>query len=256
MRALFWIALCLVGLAGVLFPCIYLYTASKLPQLETEFDLETHFRNSVEGERISLQAARSEKNPRPVKFERPDFSTYPKDLVALYVSEMGCPTFFESPREEGARWGWRLFIGMVTGAMPRGDGGCERYLALRLAAGLGIKEKLDRTVAANKIHAVLEKDQLVAFDLETTRFARGVVGVRDAAWALYKKDLNDMSLAELAELTLALPVHGYYSQIRECRNASIIRQNRDHILRNLARRALVSKIRAEEAMAVPVACLN
>ncbi len=250
------IAVFLLGLVGVLFPVIYLYTASKLPQLESEFDLESHFRNSVEGERISLQAALSEKAPRPVKFERPDFSTFPKDLVALYISEMGCPTFFESPREEGPRWGWRLFTGMVTGAMPEGDGACERYLALRLVWGMGIREQLDRTVAANKLRAVLQKDELVAYDLDTMRFERGVVGVRDAAWSLYKKELKNLDLAELAELMLALPIHGYYSQVKECRNASIIKQNRDHILRSLARRGLVSKDRAEQATAAPVACLN
>ena len=256
MRALVWIALFLVGLAGVVIPSIYLYTASKLPQLESENDLETHLRHSIEGERLSVQAGQYARDKRPVRFERPDFASYPKDLVALYISELRCPTFFQTSREEGPRWAWRMFIGAMAGAVPQGDGACERILALRLASALGIHETLERTVAANKLRAFLQKDQLVAYDLETMSFARGVVGVRDVAWSLYRKELKDMSLAELAELTLVLPVHGYYEDMRDCRNASLIKQNRNHILEGLAKSALVPRARAEQAMKAPVACLD
>ena len=61
-------------------------------------------------------------------------------------------------------------------------------------------------------------------------------------------------LAELDELSLALPPHSMYSTAVQCRNASLIRQNRDVLLTDLATFKLVTEERSRSAMAQPVAC--
>lgn len=254
-RAIIWIGLFLLGVMGIVLPGVYLYTANGLPRLESEYDLETQLRMSIEGERMSIRAGQFQDHARSHKFEKPEFSKLPHDLIALYISQMGCSNFFRTPREEGPRWGWRLFAGMGNVELE-GDGGCERYLALRLANALGIKGDLQMTVAANKLHGFLQKDQLIAYDMASMYFGRGIVGVEDAAWELYKKDLHKMELAELAEFTMALPIHGYYDALRECKNASIIKQNRDYILSTLAEHSLVPQEKVNEAMKQPVACLS
>jgi len=254
-RTIVWLVLFLVGLSGVVIPGVYFHTASQLPRLESEYDLETHFRLSIEGERMSIRAGRYEEPARSHKFEKPEFARLPHDLIALYISQMGCANFFRTPREEGPAWGWRMLVGLM-GVQPDGDGRCERYLALRLAQTLGIRGDLQTTVAANKIHGFLQKDQLIAYDLATMYFDRGVVGVEDATWELYGKAPEDLDLAELAEFTMALPIHGYYQALKECKNAAIIKQNRDYILDLLGSHALVPPEKIEAAKQRGVACLG
>ena len=226
MKTLLWLVLCFIGLLGVALPIIYLHTASKLPRLETEYDVEKLLRNSIEGERMSLRAATVE-HPRPVEFKRPDFSRLPKDLVALYISQMGCPTYFQTPREEGPKWAWRLFSRLVLNSEPRGDGACERRFSVRLASALGIEGGLAQTVAAHRLHSFLQKDQLIAYDLASIYFDRGIVGVEDASFKLFSRELDTLTLPLLAELALALPPYSFYDDNVVCRNASRLRQNRD-----------------------------
>lgn len=246
----------MLGLAGVLIPLTYLYTASKLPQLESEFDVDKLLKHSIEGERMSLRAGQFERNPRPITFNRPDFSRLPKDLVALYIRHMECPRYFQTPREDGAAWAWRLFVGATMGTAPPGEGGCERLLAMRIAQGLGISGNLQLTVAAHRLHAFMQKDQLIAYDLAILYFERGVVGVEDAAFTLFKKELNELQFQELAELQLALPPFYRYWDIRQCKNPTVLRQDRNMLLEDLAGWKLVSEDRARNAMLEPLGCME
>jgi transglycosylase-like protein len=252
-KTLLWLVLFLIGLAGVVTPALYLHASSKLPQLETEFDLEKQLRHSIEGERMSLQAGTFGPK-RPITYTKPDFSRLPKDLVALYIAQLGCPTYFQTRREDGAKWAWRLFSVVTFGTEPPGDGVCERIIATRLAVALGISGSLELAVAANRLHSFLQKDQLIAYDLSTLYFERGIVGVEDAAHKIFGRELDTLKLQELAELSLTLPPHYMYADALVCRNASLIRQNRDVLLSDLAGFKLVTEERARTAMAQPVIC--
>ncbi len=250
LRSLLWISLFLFGVAGVVTPIVYLYVASGLPPLETEFDLEAQLRQYVEGERLSHQMGQATPEHQR-RFERPDFSKLPKDLVALFISRLGCPTYFQTPREQGLDWGWRLVDALLTGNQPDGDGWCERSLALSLAQSVGVKGPLAETVAAHKVHTFLQKDQLVAYYLGTLRFDRAVVGVDDAAQDLFHKPLAQLELNELAELMLAFD---YYSDVKSCHNAGLIRKNRDYLLQVLMTQGLVPEDKGRTAQASAVAC--
>jgi hypothetical protein len=254
-KTLLWLVLLLIGLAGIAFPAAYLNAASKLPRLETEFDLEKQLRHSIEGERMSLRAGTFE-HSRPMDYKRPDFARLPKDLVALYIAQLGCPTYFQTPREDGPKWSWRLFSYVSFGTEPPGDGGCERLLAVRLASKLGIEGNLERVIAAHRLHSFLQKDQLIAYDLSSLYFERGIVGVEDAAFKIFGRELDTLQLPELAELSLALPPHSFYESAVSCRNASLIRQNRDVLLTDLFGYKLVTEERARSAMTRPVACTH
>jgi hypothetical protein len=254
-KSVLWILLFLLGLAGVLLPVAYLYHASKLPQLDSEYDVEKLLKNSIEGERMSLVVGLMVKPDRPITFTRPDFARLPKDLVALYITQMGCPTYFQTPREDGVAWAWRLLAGATVNVRPGGDGRCERLLAARIAVKLGVNESLPLAVAINKIHASLQKDQLIAYDLAIISFERGVVGVEDVAYKLFGKELDRLQLAELAELQLALPPHNYYGALKRCQNAAIIKQNRDYMLTQLVELDLLPDEKARNAIAQPVTCM-
>jgi transglycosylase-like protein len=253
-KAIIWIVLFMLGLAGVLVPVFYLYKASKLPPMESEYEIEKQLKSGIEGERMSLVSGMYVKPDRSIEFSHPDFVRLPKDLVAIYITQMGCPRFFQTPREDGFAWAWRLFLGATTGGELPGDGGCERLLAFRLAWKLGVRDATELTVAANKLHSFLQKDQLIAYDLAIITFERGVVGVNDAAWVLFGKELDKLSLSELAELQLALPPYGYYHDLKDCQNASIMKQNRDMILQYTEGAKLLASDKVKNAMGQPVFC--
>ena len=239
----------------VITPLVYLWTSSKLPQLESEFDLERILRHSIESERRSRLMGQFDKQKSPIDFQRPDFGRLPKNLVATYITERGCPTFFQTPREDGYAWSKRQVLSLFN-MEPPGDGWCEQLFASNLGYRVGAKGTLEVAVAANKIHRFLKKDTLIAYDLHSLRIAGGIIGVEDGAKELFKKPLAELSLAEIAEYALALPPHGYWAQVRHCDNASLIRQSRDLIISHLQMVSLIPESEARNAQAQPVACLR
>jgi membrane peptidoglycan carboxypeptidase len=142
----------------------------------------------------------------------------------------------------------------VFGSEQPGDGSCERWLAVRLAGTLGVQGDLQLAVAANRLHTFLQKDQLLAYDMSTLYFDRGIVGVEDAAYTVFGRELSTLQLPELAELALTLPPYSKFDRAVICRNASLIRQNRDVLLSDLAAYQLITEERARNAMAQPVSC--
>lgn len=248
MRSAIWILLFILGLAGVLIPTCCFYVASQLPQLESEFDLQRLLRRSSERHRAGYSDLGTTLEP-----QAPDFARLPRDLIALYISQLGCPTFFKSRREDGPRWVWRLASATI-GSKHFGDGSCELHLALRLAAAAGIRGALHQAVAAHKIHSFLQKDQLVAHDLLFTPFERGVVGIEAAAKLLYNKNLDALELTEMAELMLALPPSDLYAELKACRNPARIRQTRDQMLILAERYSLLAVNSARAAQVEPAFC--
>jgi hypothetical protein len=253
-RILLWIGLLLLLLGGIVSPAMYLYTASTLPPLENEFDLERHLRNYVESGRMSLQLGMAAKGRGGVAYTRPDFAKLPKDLVAFYIDGWDCPSFFQTPRETGFAWTWRVFSSWAFNRQPPGDGRCEWLLANQLAYAIHIRGGLRQSIAASKLHAFLSKDQLVAYDLTSIVFDQAVVGVDDASHELFKKPLDALTLPELAELELTLPPNGFYPEMRQCRSPSQLRHARDFVLGQLSRHGLIPEDRARGAQAAPVSC--
>lgn len=254
LRPLFWISTLFAAMLAVIVPAAYFYTSASLPQLDTEFDLLRVLKQPIESERRSMQMNKYDKNKDPVEFLRPDIANYPKEMVAFYITERGCPTYFQSPREEGWPWAKRM-MGSFFGMEFDGDGWCEKLFADNIARRVGAKGSLEQVVAAHKIHRFLKKDGLVAYDLATTPVEDGIVGPEAIAKMLFQKKLPDLTLAELAELQLAMPPHGYYVQVKLCMNPNLLRQNRDILLERLGLAGMTAMDKAEIAKQAPVACI-
>jgi len=234
-RLALWIGLFVLGLAGVAVPVLYQRLAAELPVLETEEDFQA-LRRAVAS-----------------SADRLDFARLPRELVAAYVSQTGCPAYFASPREDGLPWLSRMLAGL-WGIELAGDGRCERLFSLRIAGALRLGNGPSRSIGANKIHRLLQKDELIANDLSTVVLEPSVKGVGAAAQALFRKQLGELQLSEIAELMLAFPPYELYDELKKCRNASVIRQNRDYLLSMLVSHALVPGERVSSAQSHPVAC--
>jgi membrane carboxypeptidase/penicillin-binding protein len=243
---------------GIIAPSTWMYAANTLPndlQLESESDVETHLRQSIESDRQSLNIGLPPNKRQSVKWDKPDFSRLPKHLIAFYITETGCPTYFGSPREDG--WPWvRRIIGSLQGQILDGDGACELIFARNLARRLQMKTNMQVTVAADRVHRFLAKDQLVAFDMHSMWFEHGVVGVEKASEIIMQKPLTELNLAELAELQLAIPPYAYWDDIKLCKNAAMLKEARDTLLNRLAMVGHISTEMARTASSQPVRCLS
>ena len=255
-NGLLWIVFVLALIASLLVPGVWFYTAAHLPNsLESAADIELHLRKSIESERQSIQYNKRQVDRDDVSWPRPDFSTLPRPLVALYVTETGCPTYFDTPRDSALEWNKRVMNSLMDKQMD-GDGACELIFARRLARRLGAKSPMQIAVAADRVHAFLKKDELVAFDLHSMQFDQGLIGVEAAGPVLLQRKLLEMNLAELAEFQLGIPPHDYWEDVRICKNASLLKQSRDNVLDRLARMGHVTTDASAAAIAVPVRCLS
>jgi hypothetical protein len=253
-KTLAWLLLFAFGCFGIAIPAVYFWKASHVPKLDSEFDLQILMRTAVEGERMSLRMGQASRQAGGFNFERPDFSKIPRDLVALHISQLACPSYFQTPREEGLAWSWRMFAGALFRKGSKGDGRCERYFSLRIAEEIGIFRGLERDIAANKIHRFLQKDQLVAYALAGNVFDRAVVGLEAASRGLFKARPDELNLAQLAELSLALPPVDGWWDLAYCHNPAGLRQLRDGVLNMLADQALTTEDRAKTASNLPLTC--
>ncbi len=256
LRSLLLLTLVFAAITALMGTGWWLYTASQIPnQIEGELDLETFLRQSIESDRQSLQLAKRPSERESVKWPKPDFSKLPKNLVALYITEWGCPTYFQTPREEGWPWMKRV-LNSARGVGGEGDGQCELLFSRRLASRLGVGTPSQLAVMSDRIHKYLKKDQLVAYDLHSMQFDQGVIGVEAASRVLMQRELLDLSLAELAEFQLAIPPYNMWGEIFVCSNAAQLRLARDSLLQNLINVALVSEEQGKAAMAQPLRCMT
>jgi hypothetical protein len=249
-------AIMLVVSTVLIVPVWWAVAVSNLPPLESEFDLERFLRDRIEGERANWGVG-GRRDKEAVAFRSPELMHYPKDMVGLYISNHGCPGYFQSPHEKPWPWFWRLvrYQVMKTEGEP-GNESCEFQFARHLVWSIRIRGGLRETIAIHRIRNLLPKGKLVAYDLAVTEFDAGVIGLDSAAEALYQRKLETLRLDELAELSLALPPGNAYLQLKLCANASALRQARDAALVEMSNASLIPVDRAKQAQAQPLACMK
>jgi hypothetical protein len=250
-------AIMLVVSVVVIVPVWWAIAVSSLPPLESEFDLERFLRDRIEGERAANYPGGARPDKAAIAFHAPELMRYPKDMVGLYISGYGCPSYFQSPHEKPGPWFWRLVRYQVFKTEgPAGNEDCEFQFARHLVWAIRIRGGLRETIAIHRIRNLLPKGRLVAYDLATTEFDAGVVGLESASETLYQRKLESLKLDELAELSLALPPSSAYGQIKLCANASALRHARDAALIEMSNQSLIPVDRAKQAQAQPLACMK
>lgn len=254
LRSLVLISLVLGSLLAIIGSGWWLYTSSTLPvQIESELDLRTILKQSIESDRQSTQFNKRVGEREKVEWPTPDFARLPKNLVALYIMSWDCPTYFQTPREDGWPWTKRVLNAARNVGMP-GDGACEFSFAQRLAWRLGVTGTGSSAVMADRIHRYLKKDQLVAYDLHSMQFGQALIGVEAASRELMGRELTELSLAELAEFQLAIPPWNQFNEVYQCSAVGLLRQARDKLLMNLFYVGLAPEEAVKSAMAQPLRC--
>ncbi len=232
----------------------WLYVAINLPNpIESQMDVEIMLRKNIESARQAAQGHKHHKEQVVVDWPRPDLKRLPKLLVDLMLLEEGCPGYLASPAEATPQWPKRVFYSLLDKGLP-GEGQCELIFARALARKLDAKSTLEVGVAADRIHRFLSKEDLLAFNMESTEYTGGTVGPEAASLVLMDKKLSTLSLAEMVEFAIALPPDNFWDEINTCQNASLIKQTRDVVLRRAARGGLISLEQASMASAQPLRC--
>lgn len=254
MKKVLFAALVLTFIVAVTAPLVYFYTKAQLPDIASELELYQVLKRSVEGERRAKALSMMTMEKKDITFERPELSRYPKVLISLMLNERGCPRYFQTPREEGFAWGKRMVAFFFNGDTAGNDGWCEKVFAWNIAERTGADTHGKQVVSTHLLHSMLTKDALLAYDLATMSLDAGIVGVEDAARELMGKPLNQLSVAELAELQLALPPHGYWEQVKNCQGTVLLRQNRDVLIQRLRSSGLIPEDISVNAQTQPLAC--
>ena len=88
--------------------------------------------------------------------------------AATGSTSRGCPTYFQSSREDGFPWAKRQFLSLLN-IEPRGDGWCEQVFGSNLAARVGIRppardarDERQRPQVNEHVPRVAEHDRIVA----------------------------------------------------------------------------------------------
>jgi hypothetical protein len=260
LRGFLWIGLFFLGLTGVVIPLLYLYTASQLPELRGVQDVGKQLAMTVEASRrtnIKFETTQKHLGSQAIKYDDPGRTgarPLPINVQRLYSNQWNCPDYLQQPKEIGRPWAWRVFGGLLFGDRNDGPGFCELVFARRLARRLSVEGTLATAIAAHRMHSFLDKPQLMAYDLSSIEFERGIVGIESASKTLFKRDLEQLTLAETAELMLALPPNNWYSTIKSCRGPSVIRASRDLLLKKLEAAGLASAANVKAAMTEAPAC--
>lgn len=239
----------------IVVPAVWLRTAANLPnEIESAADIEMHLRQRIESERQSEEIRKPANHRNDVTWARPDFARLPKMLIASVITETGCPTYFQTPREDGWPWMKRL-AASANNRILDGDGACELIFARRLAEYLLAKDPLPLIVASDRVHRFLKKEELVSFAIEAEPFfERGVYGVEAISQRVLQKPVSALSLAEIAELQLALAPLGFRETLVDCKDQGMIKTARDRVLADLAMVGHITEDEAKREQAKPLTC--
>ena len=241
-----------VGLTIFLF--LYFRASSQLLPLNSEYDVESALRTTIEGERRSLRTQAGIIHD-DVTWPRPTLADFPHDFVVMEVAVWRCPTFFQTKREPSSAWALRVLKAFVfETSMDGRDGKCEMHFARDLADNLRAGEGAPRYLATYRLREVLDRDQLLAYDLASLPLEQGYFGVQDASRLLLHRDLNQLSLAELAELAVALPPLNRYDDIHDCNGLLDVKKQRDEFLNRLGESGFIPLERAKAAWGEPLSC--
>lgn len=257
-RALAFLAVIALVILAVAAVVVWQFEKGKLTvQLERTDDVYLFFKSSIESDRRAIESRKAALQRRPVDWPEPQLAKVPKTFVDLYLMSAGCPRFLSGRRVEGLAWN-RLLFKAYKGdpwSASDGDGPCEVIILARLASRFQPESPLQRLVLVDLLHRLLTRAQMVAYDLESFQDAAGVVGLEANAQRLIQKPFDErLTLADLAELQLALPPYFLWRELNRCDPPVRLRGLRDNVLDRMAATKLAPREDVEVAQAQPLQC--
>ena len=191
-------ALRLLALLGILYGVFWITVARTLPDasalLKYEPPLPTNVR-SIDGSPVYSYA-----RERRVQLA---FDEYPKQLVNAYLAAED-KTFFDHGGIDYPGIVRAVFTNITTSGRPVGASTITQQVAKNLLIGnqVSYTRKLKEAVLAYRIEDTLTKQQILELYLNQIALGRNAFGVQSAARAYFAKDVDELSLPEMAYLAI------------------------------------------------------
>ncbi len=193
-KILFWLLLASIGVTGVTFAGLYLYLNPKLPNVETlrQVRLQTPLRIYSSDNRLIGEFGEQRRTPIP--FEK----IPPQYLNALLSAE---DAQFYSHNGVSIKGLLRAASELLqTGKIQSGGSTITMQVARNffLTFNQTFARKLNEILLALQIEQKLSKEDILELYNNKIYFGNRAYGIQAAANVYYGKDINDLSLAQLA----------------------------------------------------------
>jgi penicillin-binding protein 1A len=131
------------------------------------------------------------------------YAEYPKQLVEAFISAED-KTFFSHHGVDFPGLARAAFQGIVSGETPRGTSTITQQVAKNLLIGNEVSylRKGKEAILAWKIENALPKEQILELYLNSIELGRNAGGVEAASQAYFGKELNELSLPQMAYLAI------------------------------------------------------
>ncbi|MDV3458119.1 transglycosylase domain-containing protein [Sphingomonas sp. HF-S4] len=240
-RILAWLAL----LAGLFWLAVWLLIARNLPSVETlrayEPPLPTNVR-SIDGLPIHSYA-----RERRVQLS---YAEYPKQLVEAFLSAED-KTFFSHHGVDFPGLVRAAYQGILSGETPRGTSTITQQVAKNLLIGNEVSylRKGKEAILAWKIENTLSKETILELYLNSIELGRNAGGVEAASQAYFGKELDQLTLPQMAYLAILPKGPANYSPERYEARAL---ERRNWVLGQMQENGFISVAERDEARAAPL----
>jgi penicillin-binding protein 1A len=242
------IAAVIVALPFVVLFLLWLIFARDLPSAESLLSYEPPLPSYVRD--INGDAVQSFARERRVELE---YDEFPRDLVNAFLAAED-RTFFEHggidyPGFIGAILDYALKAG--SGERARGGSTITQQVAKNLLLGdeYSVTRKIREFFLAWRIESVLDKEQILELYLNQIFLGRNAYGVQAAARAYFDKDVDDLTLSEIAYLAILPKAPNNYNPERFAPRAL---ERRNWVLSEMERNGFITPARRAEAQAAPL----
>ncbi len=235
-------------LAAIGFGLLWLLVIRQLPSVDSLRAYEAPLPTNVRG--IDGAPIQSYARERRVELA---FAEYPKDLINAFLAAED-KTFFEHhgvdyPGLAGAVVDYASKIG--SGKRAKGGSTITQQVAKNLLIGdeYSPTRKLKEAILAYKIEDTLTKPQILELYLNQIALGRNAFGVEAASHAYFDKELDELSLAQMAYLAILPKGPSNYNPVRHTQRAL---DRRNYVLREMLKNGFIDQRRFAEANAAPL----
>src|SRR5687768_10780964 len=244
----------LVASPFLLYILLWLLFAQGLPSAESLLTYQPPLPTNVRD--INGAPVQSFARERRVELK---FDEYPAQLVNAYLAAED-RTFFSHGGID-----WPGLVGAVgdyiskvgSGERARGGSTITQQVAKNLLLGdeYSVTRKIREAFLARRIESVLEKEQILELYLNQIFLGRNAYGVQAASRAYFDKDVDQLTLPQMAYLAILPKAPSNYDPDRETSRQRAINR-RNYVLNEMADNGYISAAQRDAAKAAPLATVR
>ena len=243
-----WLAyLALLAIVGLI--AIWALFARNLPSAESLLQYEPPLPSNVRG--IDGAPVQTFARERRVELK---YEEYPPLLIQAFLSAED-KTFFKHGGIDYLGIVAAVISNMRSDGRPVGASTITQQVAknLLLTNEVSYTRKIREALLARRIERVLSKQQILELYLNQIFLGRNAYGVQSAARAYFNKDVDQLTLPEIAYLAVLPKAPSNYSPERQAARATA---RRNYVLEQMEKNGFITPRFSAEAAATPIAAIR